>query len=45
MNNVIILGGVIDVSKLHFDYADKLKAYFNILIDDYSGNVFKVVIK
>ena len=41
MNRVVILGKVVNISKIHFDYIDKLKVYFNIYIDDLNGNKFK----
>ena len=43
MNNIIILGEVIEKSVIHFDYYDKLKAYFLVrVIED--SNVFEIVI-
>ncbi len=44
MNKVVILGKVVNISKIHFDYIDKLKVYFNIYIDDLNGNKFKVIL-
>ena len=41
MNNVIILGKVISKSSIHFDYLDKLKAYFEIKVIE-CGNIFSV---
>ena len=43
MNNVIIFGEVILKSDIHFDYLDKLKAYFKIRVVE-NGNVFDAII-
>ena len=43
MNNIIILGEVIEKSIIHFDYYDKLKAYFLVrVIED--SNIFEIVV-
>jgi len=43
MNNVIIMGKVISKSKIHFDYKDKLKAYFYITAIE-NNNIFNVLV-
>lgn len=43
MNNVIILGEVIEKSTMHFNYFDKLKAYFFIRVME-NSNIFEIVV-
>jgi len=43
VNNIIVLGKVISKSSIHFDYLDKLKAYFKINILE-NGNLFEVIV-
>ena len=45
MNRVYILGEVLSVSKVHFDYYNKLKAYFKFSISDMCGNEFLCIVQ
>lgn len=45
MNRIYILGEVLSVSKMRFDYYNKLKAYFKFSILDMHGNVFECVVQ
>lgn len=44
MNKVIILGKIMEKSKIHFNYMNKLEVYFYIFIDDFEKNTFKVML-
>ena len=43
MNNCIILGKIVKKSDMHFDYLNKLKAWFEINVFDCSS-IFNIVI-
>lgn len=45
MNRIYILGEVLSVSEVHFDYYNKFKAYFKFSILDMYGNVFECVVQ
>ena len=44
MNRIYILGEILSVSQMHFDYYNKLKAYFKFSVSDMYGNVFEWVV-
>lgn len=44
MNRIYILGEVLSVSQMHFDYYNKLKIYFKFNILDMYDNVFECVV-
>ena len=43
MNNCIILGKIVKKSDIHFDYLNKLKAWFEIYVFD-NANKFDIII-
>ena len=43
MNNVTIVGKVIEKSSIHFDYMNKLKTYFYLMVME-NNNIFKIIV-